>query len=59
MAKTVKKRVARREWTNEDLRELKAHSGSKADETNHWCPSTKGISVGHIPWSPKVSVPTR
>jgi hypothetical protein len=29
MAKTAKKRVVRREWTKEDMRELKAHSRSK------------------------------
>ncbi|MGO9721306.1 MAG: hypothetical protein ACLPOA_12145 [Methylocella sp.] len=29
MAKTAKNGVKRREWTKEDLRELKAHSRSK------------------------------
>jgi hypothetical protein len=29
MAKTAKKRVKRREWTKENLRELKAHSKAK------------------------------
>ena len=29
MAKKAKKRVKRREWTKEDVRELKAHSRSK------------------------------
>jgi hypothetical protein len=29
MAKTATKRPVRREWTKEDLRELKAHSRSK------------------------------
>jgi hypothetical protein len=29
MAKIAKKRAKRREWTKEDLRELKAHSRSK------------------------------
>jgi len=29
MARTGKKRAKRREWTREDLRELKAHSRSK------------------------------
>ena len=29
MAKATKKRVTRREWTKEDLRDLKAHSKAK------------------------------
>ena len=32
MARTAKKRAKRREWTKEDLRELKAHSRSKTSE---------------------------